>query len=552
MVMNKTMTVTRTLLILATVWALSLALPVSAEFKEVMVPMRDGTELATNISLPDGEGPWPVVLTRTPYGKDRRARRGQPEPNPSEKREQGQQFLDRGYAYVVQDCRGRFKSQGEYRAFIDDMEDGYDTVEWVAGQEWCDGKVGMVGGSATGITTNLAAMARPPHLVCGYATVAHGSSYQNSNHPGGCYLLNLNEEWLKLQGVVLPKVARPISRVYDEGARKRDISHYYSKITIPMVNVGGWYDIFLQGNVDNFVGLHNRGAGNARGNQKLVMGPFGHGPLSGDLEYPDARGRRDGVDQLDFFDCWLKGMDNGIKEAPAVRYYVMGDTLDENAPGNEWRTAENWPPPSTPTPYYLEPGGGLAMTAPQAGGGKSSYIHDPQNPVPSFGGNNLMMDRGPMDQREASARDDVLTFQSEPLEAPVEIAGRIKAKLFVSTQAEDTDFMVKLVDVYPNGYEALVLDHGFRMRFHEGFEKFTRVEKGKVYAIEIDLWSTALIFNKGHRIAIHVSSSNYPRFGIHSNTWDPVMSYDDAVKAENTVYHNADHASHVILPVTKL
>lgn len=192
------------------------------------------------------------------------------------------------------------------------------------------------------------------------------------------------------------------------------------------------------------------------------------------------------------------------------------------------------------------------MTAPQAGGGKSSYIHDPQNPVPSFGGNNLMMDRGPMDQREASARDDVLTFQSEPLEAPVEIAGRIKAKLFVSTQAEDTDFMVKLVDVYPNGYEALVLDHGFRMRFHEGFEKFTRVEKGKVYAIEIDLWSTALIFNKGHRIAIHVSSSNYPRFGIHSNTWDPVMSYDDAVKAENTVYHNADHASHVILPVTKL
>ncbi len=412
MKISKLSQLARLTLALALIWGLAFALPALAEFKEVMVPMRDGVHLATNISLPDGDGPWEVILTRTPYGKD--GRRGQNSDRP----EQGLQYLNRDYAYVVQDCRGRFKSEGEYRAFIDDMEDGYDTIEWIAGQDWCNGKVGMVGGSATGITTNLAAMSGAPHLVCGYVTVAHGSSYHNSTHPGGVYLLNLGEEWLKRQGVELPEVPRPISNAYSEGDRLRDIQNYYSRIDIPMVNVGGWYDIFQQGNIDNFVGLHNNGAGKASGNQKLLVGPFGHGELSGGLKYPEDTGRRslNGFDQLEFFDHWLKGIDNGFNDLPAVRYFVMGDTRDKDAPGNEWRTADNWPPAAKPTPFYLHPRGGLSTSLPRGEGSVSRYTHDPKNPVPSLGGNNLMMERGPMDQSPVSGRSDVLVFESEVLE----------------------------------------------------------------------------------------------------------------------------------------
>jgi len=177
-------------------------------------------------------------------------------------------------------------------------------------------------------------------------------------------------------------------------------------------------------------------------------------------------------------------------------------------------------------------------------------VYDPKDPVPSVGGNNLMMDRGPMDQRKVSTRADVLKFETEPLKQPIEIAGHVMAELAVSTDAEDTDFMVKLVDVYPNGYEALVLDEAFRLRYWKSLLTPMRVEKNKAYPITIDLWSTALVFNTGHKIAVHVSSSNSPRFEAHSNTWEPVKSYDQAVKATNTVF--IDGRSRLVLPVTKI
>jgi len=227
---------------------------------------------------------------------------------------------------------------------------------------------------------------------------------------------------------------------------------------------------------------------------------------------------------------------------------VMGDTMEKSAPGNIWRTAADWPPASTATSYYFRDGGTLSMTRPPKAT-KASYIYDPADPVPSVGGNNLMMDRGPMDQRKVSSRKDVLKFETEPLKSPVEIVGRITAELAVSTDAPDTDFMVKLVDVYPNGYEALVLDEAQRLRFRNGLLP-EKAEQGKVYAIKVDLWSTALVFNAGHKIAVHVSSSNVPRFEAHSNTWEPVKSYDLAVKATNTVF--LDGRSKIVLPVTKV
>jgi len=463
------------------------------QVREEMIPMRDGVKLATSIYLPEGDGPWPAVLTRTPYGKDT-AMSGRNETP----------YLKAGFVRVVQDSRGRFKSEGKYRPFEDDIEDGYDTIEWIAKQPWSNGKVGMVGASAMGIATNLAAMSGAPHLVCGYVSVAHGSGYRYSNYPGGVFLKNLNEEWLRRQGIPPADVPRPIFRDYSDRDRKFDMRTYLSKMNIPMYNLGGWYDIFLEGNIDSFTALQQDGGSGARGNQKLTMGAFGHGPLSGDLKYAaDAGNLAGNADTMRWFEYWLKGVDNGIMKEPAVKYFMMGDTMDKAAPGNVWLTASTWPPSSTITPYYLVAGGKLSTVDPSKHAAKVSYTYDPKDPVPIVGGNNLMMDRGPMDQRKVSSRPDVVKFESEPLKSPVEIAGHVVAKLAVSTDAEDTDFMVKLVDVYPNGYEALVLDEAQRLRYRDGLEP-KRAEKGKVYHISVDLWSTALTFNTGHKIAIHV------------------------------------------------
>jgi uncharacterized protein len=506
--------------------------------REEMVTMRDGVHLATSIYLPPGEGPWPVVLTRTPYGKD--AMYG-----PRAHKE----YLAHGYVRVAQDVRGKFKSEGKYAAFVDDIKDGYDTIEWIAKQPWSNGKVGMVGPSAMGITQNLAAIAAPPHLVTAFVQVAPSSTFRYSNYPGGVFLKNLNEEWLKAQGVPIGDIPRPVIRNYDEEERLHDLRAQVAHVNIPMYNVGGWYDIFEQGTLDSFTVLQTEGGPKARGNQKLMMGAFGHGILKGDLKYPAEAGNLNDGDTLRWFDYWLKGIDNGVMKEPAVRYYVMGDTFDKSAPGNTWRTADSWPPPSTATSYYLTESHTLSTAKPSRAG-KLSYISDPKDPVPAIGGNNLMMDRGPMDQRQVSSRADVLKFQTEPLKEAVEIVGPITAELAVSTDAEDTDFIVKLVDVYPSGYEALVMDQGSKLRYQIQKGGPARPEKNKIYPIKVDLWSTSLVFNAGHKIEVLVQSTNSPRFDVHSNTWDPVKSYDQAVKATNTVA--LDGRSRIVLPVTKI
>jgi len=503
-----------------------------AQARDEMVPMRDGVRLATSIYLPPGTGPWPVVLSRTPYGKD------QGEPAKSETA-----YMANGYVRVLQDSRGKFKSEGAYRPFANDVEDGYDTIEWIAKQPWSNGKVGMVGSSALGIATYNAAMSGAPHLVAAFVTVARGSSSPNGGVP-----MQHMEEWSRRQGVAAPSIPRPIFRDYESGG-PRDLLANVGKVNVPFYNVGGWYDIFLQGNIDGFSALQSNGGPTARGTQKLMLGAFGHGNVSGDLKYPADAGRLGSGDAIRWFDYWLKGVDNGIMKEPAVRYFVMGDTFDASAPGNQWRTAESWPPRATSTPYYLTTAGKLAVARP-SGRDKASYVYDPKDPVPTVGGNNLGLPLGPMDQRSVSGRRDVLKFETEPLQQAIEIAGPLSAELAVSSDAPDTDFMVKLVDVYPNGYEALVQDGAFRLRYINGFDKQSRTQPGTEYTIKVDLWSTALVFNAGHKIAVHVSSSNFPRFEKHSNTWEPLPSYDQSVKATNTIV--LDGRSRVVLPVTTI
>jgi putative CocE/NonD family hydrolase len=355
---------------------------------------------------------------------------------------------------------------------------------------------------------------------------------------------------MKGRGVEPSTEPRPLMKLYDDEARKLDIRTYAEEIDIPMYNVGGWFDIFSQGNIDAFELLQTQGGKTARRGQKLVMGPFGHGQLGGDLHYLERGEDRRAGDQMRFFDYWLKGVDDdGFSTEPAVHYYVMGDGRNGGkGPGNEWRTAESWPPPSRATRYYFQPSGGLSSSAP-AEAGSDVYVYDPNNPVKTIGGPNLNISKGPMDQRPLRAREDILRYQTPPLDKAVEVVGQVKAELWVSTSAEDTDIMVKLIDVYPDGYEAILLDQPLRLRYREGIDRWAKVKPGEVYPVEVDLWSTAQVFAPGHRIAVHVTSSNAPRFERHTNTWFPLCNYGQAVKATNTVFRSEARPSAIVLPV---
>lgn len=506
---------------------------------EQMVAMRDAVKLATSIYLPPGEGPWPVLLIRTPYGKDTQAMTSS-------------MWTSKGYALVVQDCRGRFKSEGQYRPFRDDHTDGYDTVEWIAKQPWSNGKVGMFGASAMGITANLASIMNPPHLVATFVMVARSSIYHQSNFMGGVFRKELNEMWLKRQNAADTLADTFKHNIYDDAwFGPHEMPKHWEKVRVPAYNYGGWYDIFSQGNIDNFVGLQERGGGLAAGNQKLIMGPWAHGRIE-EVEYPANSVVNANQEAMRWFDYWLKGQDNGIMDEPPVKYYVMGDVTDKKAPGNEWRTAISWPVPAKITSYFLTAGGGLSQKMPAEQESANTYQYDPKNPVPTIGGANLFLKKGPMDQRATGERKDILKFATPPLEAPIEVTGRVIVELWAESDAPDTDWMAKLVDVYPDGSERLVLDSAVRARFREGFDREVFMKKGEVYKFKIDLWSTSLIFNKGHRIAIHITSSNDPRFDPNPNTGKPLRADEETRVATNTVHHDRAHPSRVLLPVARV
>jgi predicted acyl esterase len=520
----------------------ALKLPVKTTY---MVPMRDGTKLATDVYLPPGAGPWPAIALRTPYDKNKA-------------RGAAAGTLG-GFAVVVQDIRGRFASEGKGMAFINDgwgeKQDGYDTIEWVAKQPWCNGKVGTNGASYLGCVQNAVVCTRPPHLVCSYASVAASNLYAQAGYVGGAFTQSLVEKWLegnKWDPDNL-KLMREHS-CFDDYWKKINCEAMYHVAVTPMVQRGGWYDIFSQGTINSFVILQRDGGRGANGNQKLVMGPWTHGgwrrgSKQGELQYPANSNIPEAFSETRWYAYWLKGVDNGIMKDPAVTYYVMGDTSDPKAPGNEWRTANAWPPPSKETPYYLRADGRLMPEPPAADEKPQPYTYDPKNPVPTRGGNNLNIPAGPMDQRPVEDRPDVLLFTTPVLEQPVEVTGRVKVVLWASSSAKDTDFTAKLTDVHPDGRSMLVLDGIIRARHRDSMEREAFMEPGKTYKFEIDLWSTSIIFNKGHKIRVAVSSSNSPRFDANPNTGGQSWSEPNPVAAKNTIYHDAERPSHIVLPV---
>jgi len=518
-------------------------------FREEMVGMRDEVKLATNIFLPDGPGPWPTVLKRTPYGKDDRGRAGFPGSDPAGVAV----YAARGYATVIQDCRGTGRSGGVQKiAFITDGPDGYDTIEWIAKQPWSNGKIGLVGRSGYGITVNLAATQAPPHLVCAFAMFTAADPRRDMFFMGGVFRKEMIEGWMTLQGKqdqIAEIVTRPISDPFWDWL---DIVKQHPKVTIPMYNIAGWYDILEQGNIDNFAGLQKNGAGKARGNQKLLIAPLGHSSLQGNIKYPANAGINVQDIQFRWLDFWLKGVQTGIMNEPAVRYYVMGDPGDPAAPGNEWRTSAVWPPPAKSAEYFLHANGRLDTARPDTRENFDEYRYDPKNPIRTFGGQNLMIPPGPLDQRAIAPRQDYLRFETAVLAKPVEVIGRVSAELWVETDSPDTDFIVKLVDVYPDGYEALVLDAPIRLRYRQGLDREVFMKPGEVVQARIDLWSTSLVFNKGHKIAVHVTSSSDPRFEPNPNTGKRLRLDSETRVATNRVHYDAAHPSRILLPIARI
>ena len=567
---------------------------------DVAVTMRDGVTLYADIYRPEGDGSFPTILQRTPYDKTNALSATMLDPIRSAKA---------GFAVVIQDTRGRFASEGEFYAFRDDIDDGYDTVEWAAAQAWSNGNVGMYGASYVGATQWLAAASRPPHLKAIAPTVTASNYHDGWTYQGGAFELGFNMSWTLLQltlanfknvsGVQdvprerrgqlmhavdnmtegfdflptkdFPELDSGLAKYYydwlahpdfDEYWQKLCIEDRHSEIEVPAMHTGGWYDIFLGGTIRNYLGMKESGANEtARSGQRLVIGPWAHGARGstmvgrhyfGIMADPAATDI-DGM-HLRWFDHWLNDGKNGITEEAPVRIFVMGDDV--------WREEQEWPlARAQESKYYLHSGGkanstngdgSLGTDCPQAEP-PDVFLYNPADPVPTTGGalccNPYYAANGAYDQNEVEERQDVLVYSTPPLERDVEVTGPVTVTLWASTSATDTDFTAKLVDVCENGCARNLTDGIIRARYRDSMSNPTLLEPGRAYCYEIDLWATSNVFKAGHRIRLEISSSNFPRFDRNTNTGNIIAEDTELRPALQTVFHDAQQASYVSLAI---
>ncbi|MGC8738045.1 MAG: CocE/NonD family hydrolase [Candidatus Hydrogenedens sp.] len=516
--------------------------PVSQFYR---VPMSDGTELATDVYLPDGqEGPFPVFLVRSTYGRVLDVKK----------------YLDEGYAVVIQDVRGMGESPGEKFVFHADgwdekLHDGVDTVNWIIKQPWCSGKIGTFGGSALGITQTLLAPATDK-ISAQHIDVGTGSLYHNSIYEGGVFRKNMMEGWLQLIGQPYLVDMYKSHPLYDEFWKQFDSNVLANRITAPALFVGGWYDIFQQATIDAFLAREKEGSEKVRGKNYLIMKWSSHGPdITQDYKLnPNRFDLHISHISYAFFDYHLKGNVHALDNIPKVHYYVMGSDKP-HAPGNCWRTADSWPPFESKELCLFLTSNRKLENKPVAGGNYTlDFIFDPRNPYPTHGGANLLLPSGPFDQRKYSKlRKDLLKFSSDPLQKPLEVTGRVKVILFVSSDAPDTDFTAKLLDIYPepDGREILVLDSIRRVKTRDSFDQFSSLlnSPSEIVRLEIDLFSISWIFDKGHRIGLHISSSNYPKYEINPNTGEDFPKSENLHTAHNWVYCGETYPSMLVLPI---
>jgi putative CocE/NonD family hydrolase len=612
----------------------------------VPVKMADGTRLATDVYRPadpeTGEpisDPKPALLDRTPYNKRGRMER------------HGEWFAERGYVVAIQDCRGRFESEGDYYIFVNEAEDGHDTVEWLGRRDYCDGQVGTIGTSYGAWVQSALATRDPDHLEAMFVNQGAANGREATfRHNGAfelrwlCWALTLGGGFAK-KALDNPDVQQRLANVdvrevladgpvhrgqsplrhvpnYEEwvfdiaesGDAEDDLwqspginfeRFREESADVPTVYAGAWYDSYTKATCDNFEELADR----KESDHFLLMGPWTHGwneyPLpswnksySGELEFGEAALRDYQETRLHFFDQYLKGEDSW-SDQPTVQYFRMGTGNGYQSRegrlfhGGEWAEADEWPLKDTRyTKYFARANGTLSTEKPDADESSTSYEFDPENPVPTLGGNCSsyisyepreesileyplgerklldMTGRGGFDQRTREdtyfadppyrpleERDDVLVFRTPPLDEEVEIAGPIRVRVFASTDAPDTDFTAKLIEEYPpseefpNGFALNLSDSICRARYRGYRDHPDFVEPGEVYEFYMEPYPTANVFSEGHRIRLDISSSNFPRYDVNRNTGGPLYGDRESNVATNTVYHDEEHPTHVELPI---
>jgi putative CocE/NonD family hydrolase len=566
--------------------------------KNLPMRTRDGAALYADVYRPDAPGRFPVLVIRTPYDK-----------GADNALTEKAYFPPRGYVLVVQDTRGRFASEGDFYPFVREANDGYDTIEWAAQLPWSDGRVGMVGQSYMAVVQYGVAPTHPPHLAALCPVSGSTSYFENSIWRRGVfelayrlkYFIMMARETMMRQGrfdELWPPISRYLSdpsdirspltgeairhlplRDWAERLREcapfcaemmansrygpywqaADLGRHADGVAVPILHVGSWYDMFAYDTIKMFTTLR-RGAMSeaARSGQRLLMGPWAHlvpysAPTSrgtGEIDFgPAARIDLHAI-QLRWFDYHLKGIRNGVDEDAPVRIFIMGD--------NAWRDEHEWPLARTRfTLIYLRSGGRanslrgdgrLAMTS-APDDPADSFVYDPQNPVPTCGGNYIGAGNGVRNQSAVEDREDVLVYTGDPLEREVEVTGPVVLKLFAASSAPDTDFTAKLVDVRPDGYAHNVVEGIVRARFRDSLEAPAPIDPGRVYEYHIDLWSTSHVFKAGHRLRLEVSSSNFPRYDRNQNTGQKWGVDAETHPAKQTVFHNSRYPSRLILPV---
>ncbi len=603
-----------------------------ATLHDVAVTMRDGTKLATDIYLPAQNGallpgPFPVVLERTPYLKTRN------QTNTPD----GAFWASRGYVFVTQDCRGRHKSDGVFISYPVEADDGVDTMAWIVEQPWCNGKVAVTGSSYYASTAQAILCRNPPGLVAAVIRVGAGDYHEDGAWSGGAFQLTHNINYaLGLAALGKEAQADPaIQKAFEKALETKEAFRlmqrspladgqsvmalaptydawyqewqqheqydaywqqegyrfdYHAAADVPILLIGTWYDEFLGGMLDAYTGY----AEGKTAPVHMIMGGGFHSSVysmstvAGDVDFgPNLPLDVPGL-LLQWFDQHVKGNDRGLPSGnPFHAFRIESAAGRKTSAGNlqaagSWQSFDRWPPAdAVPTAFHLSPDYALTRQVPPAGA--LSYDHDPDDPVPTIGGNvssGLQIVRaGPADQRgdlsllqcndthPLAERPDVLSFATPTLDKDTEVSGPIAVTLYVSSSAIDTDFTAKLVDLYPpsadypDGYAMNIADAIVRTRFRRftqqgpGYRRiYAQVEEktapGEIVAVTIDLWSTSVMFKAGHRIRLDIASSNFPRFDVNPNTGEPFAARRlPPIVARNTVHMGPDHPSHIVLPL---
>ena len=564
--------------------------------RDIPMTMRDGVKLRADIYRPDTREKYPAILIRTPYNKYLAGSYGY---LPATR------AAFEGYAIIIQDTRGRFASEGEFMPMSAEGPDGYDTIETVAAESWCDGNIGMAGGSYLGRVQWEAAMEEPPHLMAIAPAIISSGPLSDTRRRGvvdleqsvswfgamaidmiekmakdgkevtemrrkvGYALLNLEEVCRYLPLKDLPYfnfegLSEGFAARIGEGAlagmkSEEDLCWKYGKVKVPCFHAGGWYDLFLGGLFENFLNMREKGGTReAREGQHVFCGPWAHEtnltPYVGGLHFgPNASGPAGFAMErhIAFFNKYLKGIES--RHLVPIRYFVMGR--------NRWKNAETWPPPETTWQRFFLHSRGRANSA--AGDGlldkenpgsepPDIYTYDPRFPVPTQGGRNLpagILVPGPLDQTHLEKRNDVLCYTTPELRENLEVTGPLSLHLFASTQARDTDFTAKLVDVYPDGAAYNIAEGCIRARYRKSLLKPELVKPGEVLEYIMDMGATSIVFNRGHRIRLDISSSNFPRIDRNLNTGNRFGEDAEGKPVIQTIFHQAEFASYIDLPV---